>query len=82
MVRTMKINQVSKSEFKAKALEFFRLVETSGESLVVTDHGRPVLEVRPYRSDQPSPLELLRNSVIRYDEPTNPIAEDEWDAAK
>ena len=41
--------QVSKSRFKAQALELFRQVEASGEPLVVTDHGRPPLEVRPYR---------------------------------
>ncbi|MFP3559849.1 type II toxin-antitoxin system Phd/YefM family antitoxin, partial [Paraburkholderia sp. SIMBA_049] len=34
---------VSKSEFKARALEYFRLVEASGESLIVTDHGKPTL---------------------------------------
>jgi antitoxin (DNA-binding transcriptional repressor) of toxin-antitoxin stability system len=40
--------QVSKSRFKAQAPELFRQVESSGEPLVVTDHGRPSLEVRPY----------------------------------
>ncbi len=33
--------QVSKSRFKAQALELFHQVESSGEPLVVTDHGRP-----------------------------------------
>jgi len=57
--------RVSKSQFKAHALELFRQVEASGESLVVTDHGRPALEVRPYRPiDSPTadPLEALRGS--------------------
>ena len=31
--------QVSKSRFKAQALELFRQVEASGELLVVNDHG-------------------------------------------
>lgn len=35
----MQTNQVSKTEFKAKALEYFRQVEASGETLVVTDHA-------------------------------------------
>ncbi len=38
---------VSKGNLKAKMLEFFREVERTGESLIVTDHGREVLEVRP-----------------------------------
>jgi hypothetical protein len=61
--------QVSKSEFKAKALEFFRLVESSGESLIVTD-------------DAPDPLDLLRGSLLRYDNPMDPVGEGDWEAAQ
>jgi antitoxin (DNA-binding transcriptional repressor) of toxin-antitoxin stability system len=73
---------VSKSEFKARALEYFRLVETSGESLIVTDHGKPALEIRPYRSPESRPLDLSRGSVLRYANPADPIAEDDWDASR
>ncbi|WP_175882656.1 type II toxin-antitoxin system Phd/YefM family antitoxin [Burkholderia sp. BCC0044] len=73
---------VSKSEFKARALEYFRLVEASGESLIVTDHGRPTLEIRPYRSREAQPLDILRGSVMRYDNPLDPIAEDDWEASR
>jgi antitoxin (DNA-binding transcriptional repressor) of toxin-antitoxin stability system len=74
-------NHVSKSEFKAKALEYFRLVETSGESLVVTDHGRPVLELRPYREEDRSPLDMLRGTLVRYDDPLEPVGDD-WDSTR
>lgn len=73
--------RVSKSDFKAKALEYFREVEATGESMVVTDHGKPALEVRPYRSLDRDPLEVLRGSVIRYDDPTEPV-DAEWEAAQ
>ena len=73
----MQDNQVSKSEFKARALEFFRQVEASGESLVVTDHGKPALEVRPYRNIERSPLDILKGSVLRYVDPTAPV-DVEW----
>jgi len=76
----MQPNQVSKSEFKAKALEYFRQVEASGERLVITDHGKPALEVRPYRSNSRQPLDVLRGSVIRYADPTSPV-DVEWEAA-
>lgn len=33
--------QVSKSQFKDKALELFRQIESSGKAVVVTDHGKP-----------------------------------------
>jgi prevent-host-death family protein len=38
---------VSKSALKARMLEYFRQVEQTGEPLVVTDHGKPVLQVVP-----------------------------------
>lgn len=74
--------QVSKSQFKARALEFFRQVEASGEPLVVTDHGQPTLEVRPYRPVTHDPLQVLRGSVLRYDDPLAPMAADEWEALR
>ena len=50
---------------------------------MVTDHGRPALEVRPYRpleSRTADPLELLRGSVLHYGKPLDPIAEGDWEA--
>ena len=78
----MENHHISKSEFKAKALEYFRQIEASGESLIVTDHGKPTLEVRPYKGMGRNPLDVLRGSVVRYDNPTDPVAEDEWEAAQ
>lgn len=77
----MQGNQISKSEFKAKALEYFRHVEASGQSVVVTDHGKPALEVRPYRRADRHPLDVLRGTVVRYVDPTAPI-DVEWEAAQ
>ena len=73
--------QVSKSRFKAQALELFRQVEASGEPLVVTDHGRPTLEVRPCSPARPAadPLEELRGSVLRFDDPFAPVGENDWE---
>lgn len=76
----MNQKQVSKSQFKAKALEFLRKVETSGESVVVTDRGQPAVEIRRYRSDKRSPLEKLRGSVVALKEPMEPVADDDWEA--
>lgn len=74
---------ISKSLFKSKALEYFRHVETSGESIVVTDHGQPTLEIRPYEhrpSSGVDPLDQLRNSVTSYIEPTEPVDQGHWEA--
>lgn len=75
-------NEVSKSQFKAKALEFFRQVEASGEPVVVTDHGQPTLEVRRYQSPTRNPLAALSGTVLRYDAPTEPIGVEDWDALR
>jgi antitoxin (DNA-binding transcriptional repressor) of toxin-antitoxin stability system len=77
----MEGNHVSKSEFKAKTLEFFRQVEASGQSIIVTDHGKPALEVRPYRGER-DPLDVLRGSVVRYESSTEPIDDGEWEAGQ
>ncbi|WP_286896058.1 type II toxin-antitoxin system Phd/YefM family antitoxin [Achromobacter sp. UBA2119] len=79
----MHSQQVSKSEFKARALELFRQVEATGEPIVVTDHGRPALEIRPYRVPaKRNPLDMLRGSVLRFDDPFSPIGDDTWEAAQ
>jgi antitoxin (DNA-binding transcriptional repressor) of toxin-antitoxin stability system len=73
---------VSKSQFKAKALEFFRQVEATGEPIVITDNGRPTLEIRRYQQAIRDPLEVLRGSVLRYDDPMEPVAEEDWDVLR
>jgi prevent-host-death family protein len=70
---------VSKSRLKAKALEYFREVERTGNELIVTDHGRPVLKIVPYRDEVDSPVSSLRETVVRYDDPTQPVASQDWE---
>lgn len=78
---TVHRKHVSKSEFKAKALEYFRAVEASGDAVIVTDNGQPRIEVRRYRAAERPPLERLRGSVVDLKDPTKPVAEDDWEAA-
>lgn len=73
--------KVTKSEFKARALQYFRQVEESGVPVVVTDRGNPAVEIRRYRADQRSPREVLHGSVIDYENPLAPVAEADWEAA-
>ena len=74
--------QVSKSQFKAKALEFFRQVESTGESVIITDHGVPTLEIKPFKQTKANPFDVLRDTVVQYVAPTDPVGEDDWDAAR
>lgn len=71
---------VSKSRFKAKALDYFRQVEKTGEELVVTDRGKPVLKIVPFRGEAGEAVRSLRGSVLRYDDPTAPVAVEDWES--
>ena len=73
---------VSKSKFKPKALEYFRRVEETGEEIVITDNGRPVLKIVPFRDAKSDPRAALRGSVLRYVRPTGPVGTDEWETLK
>jgi prevent-host-death family protein len=73
---------VSKSQFKARALELFRQVQQSGQPVTITDRGVPVLKLVPFREDPDSALRALRDSVIRYQAPTRPVGEDEWESSR
>ena len=74
------LKTVSKSKLKAKALEYFREVERTGEELVVTDRGRPVLKIVPYREQAIQALDELRGSVLRYTDPTAPVGLEDWES--
>ena len=71
---------VSKSRFKAQALELFRQVERTGKPITITDRGKPVLKLVPYRADPDSGLKVLRESVVKYRAPMKPVADDEWES--
>ena len=75
-------NSVSKSRFKAHALELFRQVERTGQPLIITDRGTPVLKLTPYREDPKDALKALRETVVRYDAPTKPVGDSDWESAK
>ena len=73
---------VSKSRFKAHALELFRQVERTGQPIVITDRGTPVLKLMPYREDPGAALRVLRESVLKYDGPTKPVGENDWETGR
>ena len=73
---------ISKSKFKPKGLEYFRRVEETGQDIIITDHGRPVLKIVPYRPDAEEAMKLLRGSVKKFKDPMEPIGEDDWECLK
>ena len=71
---------ISKSKFKAHALEVFRQVELTGQPVIVTDHGTPVVVVRKYAARQGGARAHLNGSVLSYHAPFEPVANEAWEA--
>ncbi|MCP4753271.1 MAG: type II toxin-antitoxin system prevent-host-death family antitoxin [Proteobacteria bacterium] len=75
-------NLVSKSQFKPRALQYFREVEQTGREIIITDRGKPVLKIVPFHEESPKILQSLRNTVVKYDDPLEPVGLDDWEALK
>ena len=74
----MSVLMVPKSKFKPKAFAYLRRVE-HGDQVCITDHGRPVADILPHRSEDDRELAELRGLVLKYDHPADPVAV-EWEA--
>ena len=73
---------VSKSQFKPRALEYFRRVESEGAELIITDQGRPVVRIVPWRpADEQLRVSLL-GSVQSYEDPCEPVGLEDWEALR
>jgi len=74
---------ISKSRFKTHALEILRQIEADDGEVIITDHGRPSHVVRKYQATPAADaLSRLRGTVLRYDDPCEPVAEEDWEAAR
>ncbi len=70
---------ISKSKLKAQMLRIFRELERSGEELIVTDRGRPVLRIQPIlrKKTVEEVFGAIRGDVT-YNEDINLPTTDEW----
>ena len=73
---------ISKSRFKAQALEIFRQVERTGTPVIITDRGTPVLKLTPFHEDADASLRALRGTVTKYASPTKPVGEHDWESGE
>jgi hypothetical protein len=84
---TLLVKTISKGKLKGRMLEYFRQVEQSGESLIVTDRGREVLEVRPMGRRGATLVEVLaeyRRGGSAVPEPSaealmKPLPSEDWE---
>ena len=73
---------ISKSKFKPRALHYFREIERTGRELIICDRGKPVLKIVPYVENSDEALKALRNTVIKYEDPTEPVGLEDWEVLK
>jgi prevent-host-death family protein len=73
------MKEISKSEFREKALEILRSVEDTGQSVVITNRGKPTVEVRRYRAQVRNPRDILKGSVLGFLNPAHPTGE-QWES--
>ena len=73
---------VSKSMLKPRLLRYLREVELHRHDIVVTDRGRPVAMIVPFVEEPESEFLGLRGTLVRYDKPTEPVGEDDWEATR
>lgn len=71
---------ISKGKLKARMLEIFREIEESGQEMIVTDNGKPVLKIVPIKkmATVDEIFGYLRGKVIINEDLTLPTI-DEWD---
>lgn len=62
------MESISKTALKARMLEHLRRVEETGQGLVVTDRGRPVVRIVPIRTRRPAEESFagLREKVVYH----------------
>jgi antitoxin (DNA-binding transcriptional repressor) of toxin-antitoxin stability system len=74
------MKKVSKTTLKAKMFEYFRDLEESGEELIITDFGKPVLKVIPYQESKTIDelFSGLRNKAKISRQAALQSTEDEW----
>lgn len=73
---------ISKDQLQTTMLKVFRELETTGDELIVTEHGRPVLKIVPIRPNPPkrSVQELfgdVQGQVVFLEDMDTPTT-DEW----
>ena len=70
---------VSKSELKAKMLEYFRRVEQTGEEIIVTNNRVPILKVSPLtKKKKPQEVFSEFQGKVRYYDDILSDTSNEW----
>jgi prevent-host-death family protein len=72
---------IKASEFKAKCLAVMDEVARTGESVVITKHGKPVAEVVPHHPRKRNARGIWKGQLVITGDIVSPI-DVEWNALK
>ena len=75
----MAARQVPAAEFKARCLRIIKEMNRDGESVTITNRGRPIAVLSPVPVPVPGEklppfIGMMRGTVLRYEEPFEPAA--------
>jgi prevent-host-death family protein len=74
------MQQVNKTNFKVNAFEIMREVQRTKKSVIISERGKPVLEIKPFQEKKKDYFEKLKGSVVDFTDPDKPaFDDDEWD---
>lgn len=72
---------IGKAEFKAHCLRIMNEAARTGETVIITQRGEPVMELKPIKPRERKPLfGLLRHPSYRFDDPDGPAYDQPWNA--
>jgi len=75
---------VTVKNFKAKLSEFLKKLQETSEPILLTKHGKVIAKITP--CDDESAWEEIRKemsgSVLKYDDPTEPVGSEDWESLK
>ena len=72
---------IKASEFKAKCLKLMDEVAESGDAIVITKHGKPLVELAPFRRKPRHAFGALKGYAEVHGDIVSPV-DVEWDAQK
>ncbi len=65
--------KISKSKLKSKLFNYLRKVTKTGQELVITERGKPVLKILPIHNIEKDPLMSLVGMVEKFEAPLEPV---------
>ena len=71
---------VSATEFKTHCLALLEEVRETRQPLLVTRHGKPVVEISPYVPNNAGRVNPLKGSIVFQGDLISPL-EENWDCA-